>query len=122
MRAGWRAFHRSEGLIQLAFQSAENAAEDRRGEAEKALARTRDRELVDAEQKFKPRIGNAKKKALERIQKLEGSMPERLAEIDRDFDARLTDARNRSKTASEAASWRQMCTPSGVMPCLELNA
>ena len=103
VRAGWRAFHRSEGLIQLAFQSAENAAEDRRGEAEKALARTRDRELVDAEQKFKPRIGDAKKKALERIQKLEGSMPERLAEIDRDFDAQLTDARNRSTTASEAA-------------------
>ncbi len=93
VRSGWRAFHRAEGLILLAFDAVERDAGDRRQREETSLVVTRDRELEEAKEKFKPRIGDAKRKALDRIRKLEKAAPSRLAELDRDFDEKLAKAR-----------------------------
>lgn len=103
VRSGWRAFHRAEGLILLAFEAAEREAGERRQREESSLVTTRDRELGEAEGKFKPRIGEAKRKAMERIKKLEETAPNRLARIDQDFDAKLATARTDSQEAIESA-------------------
>lgn len=107
VRSGWRAFHRCQGLVITALAASEADAMTKREANEATLRTTRDRELEQAENRFKPIIGEAKKTALLRIKDLEEAAPARIQEIDREHDARLEAARRTHETSM--AGIREAC-------------
>ena len=94
----WRPFARSAALVRRATERTRQDARDEMARLESQLIATRDREIAEAEAKYRPIIAGNLAKAKDRIAELERRIPAHKAEADTTLQASMEAAEAEATT------------------------